>query len=123
MYFSFPVALMLACFVRQIAGSPGPSPKRRSQKARRSGIFSIAMYDDKNGVIVGGNYEKPNEAKDNLAFTTDGGKDMEARNGLYRLSLCCRIHRRERRSSQSAQTVRIFQKMAVRRGKGSVMKI
>jgi photosystem II stability/assembly factor-like uncharacterized protein len=39
-----------------------------------SGIFSIAMYDLKNGVIVGGNYEKPNEAKDNLAFTKDGGE-------------------------------------------------
>lgn len=39
-----------------------------------SGIFSIAMYDLNRGVIVGGNYEKPDEAKDNLAFTTDGGK-------------------------------------------------
>ncbi len=39
-----------------------------------SGIFSIAMFNQKNGVIVGGNYEKPNEAKDNLAFTTDGGQ-------------------------------------------------
>jgi photosystem II stability/assembly factor-like uncharacterized protein len=26
-----------------------------------SGIFSIAMFDDKNGVIVGGNYEKPDQ--------------------------------------------------------------
>ena len=47
-----------------------------------SGIFSIAMYDDKNGVIVGGNYEKPDEAKDNLAFTTDGGKTWKLETGL-----------------------------------------
>lgn len=39
-----------------------------------SGIFSIAMRDEKNGVIVGGNYEKPTETKDTLAFTSDGGK-------------------------------------------------
>jgi photosystem II stability/assembly factor-like uncharacterized protein len=47
-----------------------------------SGIFSIAMYDSKKGVIVGGNYEKPNEAKDNLAFTTDGGEIWKLGNGL-----------------------------------------
>lgn len=39
-----------------------------------SGIFSIAMFDSKNGIIVGGNYEKPEEAANNLAFTQDGGK-------------------------------------------------
>ena len=39
-----------------------------------SGIFSIAMFDKKRGVIVGGNYEKPNEINNNLAFTKDGGK-------------------------------------------------
>lgn len=38
-----------------------------------SGIFSIAMYDSKNGVIVGGNYEKPDEASRNMAFTRNGG--------------------------------------------------
>ncbi len=47
-----------------------------------SGIFSIAMLDHNNGVIVGGNYEKPNEAKDNLAFTTDGGKTWKLGTGL-----------------------------------------
>lgn len=39
-----------------------------------SGIFSIAMLDAKNGVIVGGNYEKPNEVNNNLAWTSDGGR-------------------------------------------------
>lgn len=47
-----------------------------------SGIFSIAMYDTKNGVIVGGNYEKPDEINNNLAFTTDGGKTWKLWKGL-----------------------------------------
>jgi len=47
-----------------------------------SGIFSIAMYDDKNGVIVGGNYEKPEDTKDNLAFATDGGAVWKLGAGL-----------------------------------------
>ncbi len=47
-----------------------------------SGIFSIAMFDIKNGVIVGGNYEKPDEAKDNFAVTTDGGATWKLDTGL-----------------------------------------
>jgi photosystem II stability/assembly factor-like uncharacterized protein len=47
-----------------------------------SGIFSIAMFDAKRGVIVGGNYEKPNEINSNLAFTNDDGKSWVAGKGL-----------------------------------------
>lgn len=47
-----------------------------------SGIFSIAMQDKTRGVIVGGNYEKPNEINDNLAFTSDGGRSWIAGKGL-----------------------------------------
>lgn len=47
-----------------------------------SGIFSIAMRDAGNGVIVGGNYEKPNHAENNLAFTTDAGKTWALGKGL-----------------------------------------
>jgi len=47
-----------------------------------SGIFSIAMYDSRNGVAVGGNYEKPDEAVNNLAFTRDGGRSWQMRRGL-----------------------------------------
>lgn len=47
-----------------------------------SGIFSIAMFDKKYGVIVGGNYEKPNEITNNLAFTNDGGKTWTIAAGL-----------------------------------------
>jgi photosystem II stability/assembly factor-like uncharacterized protein len=38
-----------------------------------SGIFSIAFKDDRNGVIVGGDYKKENEAGNNVATSTDGG--------------------------------------------------
>ncbi len=47
-----------------------------------SGIFSIAMRDAKRGVIVGGNYEKPNDSANNLAFTSDGGKTWTLGKGL-----------------------------------------
>ncbi|HKP69133.1 MAG TPA: hypothetical protein VJV05_07610, partial [Pyrinomonadaceae bacterium] len=47
-----------------------------------SGIFSIAMYDSRFGVIVGGNYERPEETKDSLAFTTDGGKSWTLAQGF-----------------------------------------
>lgn len=48
-----------------------------------TGIFSIAMRDAKNGVIVGGNYVKPNEETANLAFTTDGGKTWVQNKGMF----------------------------------------
>jgi photosystem II stability/assembly factor-like uncharacterized protein len=47
-----------------------------------SGIFSIAMVDAKRGVIVGGNYEKPDDLTNNLAFTKDGGKTWTLATGL-----------------------------------------
>ncbi|MBA2495212.1 MAG: glycosyl hydrolase [Acidobacteria bacterium] len=47
-----------------------------------SGIFSIAMFDKNNGVIVGGNYEKPNDITNNLAFTDDAGKTWDLSKGL-----------------------------------------
>lgn len=47
-----------------------------------SGIFSIAMFEAKIGVIVGGNYEVPNDNKSVLAFTTDGGASWTAGKGL-----------------------------------------
>jgi photosystem II stability/assembly factor-like uncharacterized protein len=51
--------------------------------AAGSGIFSIAMYgvSDK-GAIVGGDYEKPNEHTNNLAFTSDGGETWRPGTGL-----------------------------------------
>lgn len=47
-----------------------------------SGIFSIAMRDAKNGIIVGGNYEKPDEINNKLAFSSDSGKTWNLSTGL-----------------------------------------
>lgn len=47
-----------------------------------SGAFSIAMLDAKTGVIVGGDYERPADAKNNLALTTDGGVTWRLSSGL-----------------------------------------
>jgi len=42
--------------------------------APTQGIFSIAFQDSNRGVIVGGDYSKPQGQEKNAAFTTDGGK-------------------------------------------------
>lgn len=39
-----------------------------------SGIFSLAFKDSQNGIAVGGDYQKPDLPKANVAKTTDGGK-------------------------------------------------
>jgi photosystem II stability/assembly factor-like uncharacterized protein len=39
-----------------------------------AGIFSLAFRDGKNGLIVGGDYRKPNDTVATAARTTDGGK-------------------------------------------------
>ena len=39
-----------------------------------AGIFSIAFNDGKRGIIAGGDYRKPDEATNNIATTTDGGR-------------------------------------------------
>jgi photosystem II stability/assembly factor-like uncharacterized protein len=39
-----------------------------------AGIFSIAFRDKDHGMIVGGDYRKPNDAGANAAITSDGGK-------------------------------------------------
>ena len=56
-----------------------------------SGIFSIAMLDARNGVIVGGNYEKPNENANNIAFTSDGGGTWTSASGLTGYRSCVAI--------------------------------
>lgn len=39
-----------------------------------AGIFSIAFKDSSIGLIIGGDYQKPNETDRTAAITTDGGK-------------------------------------------------
>ncbi|WP_347174892.1 WD40/YVTN/BNR-like repeat-containing protein [Polaribacter uvawellassae] len=38
------------------------------------GIYSVDFYDENNGIIVGGDFSKPEENKANKAITVDGGK-------------------------------------------------
>jgi photosystem II stability/assembly factor-like uncharacterized protein len=42
--------------------------------AASAGIFSIAFRDSDHGLIVGGDYRKPNDPGANAAITADGGK-------------------------------------------------
>lgn len=42
-----------------------------------AGVFSIAFKDERNGTIVGGDYEKEADANRNVAVTTDGGRTWE----------------------------------------------
>lgn len=42
-----------------------------------AGIFSIAFKDSRNGIIVGGDYKKEQQKKENAAITEDGGLTWE----------------------------------------------
>lgn len=42
--------------------------------SKSAGVFGIAFRDELNGVIVGGDYTKPDELGPNAAVTSDGGK-------------------------------------------------
>src|SRR5690348_1228036 len=42
--------------------------------AESAGIFSIAFRDKDHGLVVGGDYRKPNEVGATTATTSDGGK-------------------------------------------------
>ncbi len=41
------------------------------------GIYSVAFYDDKNGIVMGGDYTKPELNNANKAITKDGGKTWQ----------------------------------------------
>lgn len=47
-----------------------------------AGIFSIAFRDARHGVVVGGDYRKEEEAVDNAAVTSDGGKTWKLTTGM-----------------------------------------
>lgn len=47
-----------------------------------AGIFSVAFEDDRNGVVVGGDYKKETEAGDNAAVSSDGGVTWTLARGL-----------------------------------------
>ncbi len=48
------------------------------------GIYSVDFTDENNGIIIGGDYSKPEENKANIAVTKDGGKTWQlVANGSY----------------------------------------
>jgi photosystem II stability/assembly factor-like uncharacterized protein len=42
--------------------------------AASQGIFSIAFFDDEHGIVVGGDYQRPDSSRGNAATTSDGGR-------------------------------------------------
>ena len=49
--------------------------------AASAGIFSLAFRDARHGVAVGGDYQKPRTASDNVALTDDGGRSWRLARG------------------------------------------
>jgi photosystem II stability/assembly factor-like uncharacterized protein len=47
-----------------------------------AGIFSVAFRDTQHGIVVGGDYQKEQEAIDNAAITSDGGRTWTLSKGL-----------------------------------------
>lgn len=45
------------------------------QGENSTGAFSVDFYDEKNGVVVGGNYLKDTDNSNNVLLTSDGGKN------------------------------------------------
>jgi photosystem II stability/assembly factor-like uncharacterized protein len=46
-------------------------------RAGSGGLFSVALADTLHGVVVGGDYERPDSARGTAAFTVDGGATWE----------------------------------------------
>ncbi|MDO5608441.1 MAG: hypothetical protein Q4G08_08305 [Capnocytophaga sp.] len=47
------------------------------QGSSTEGAFSIAFYDDNQGIVAGGNYQKPDLHQQTIATTSDGGKSWQ----------------------------------------------
>jgi photosystem II stability/assembly factor-like uncharacterized protein len=58
-----------------------PTPIRNDSAS--AGIFSIAFSDEKHGVVVGGDYSKPDDASHNVAITSDGGRTWTEPSGPH----------------------------------------
>jgi photosystem II stability/assembly factor-like uncharacterized protein len=52
------------------------------QTDKSAGIFSIAFRNLSDGIVVGGDFSKPDERRDNAAVTSDGGKTWRLAKGL-----------------------------------------
>jgi photosystem II stability/assembly factor-like uncharacterized protein len=56
--------------------------KTSMQSGKAAGIFSVTFWNAKQGVAVGGDYTKEQEAKDNVAVTFDGGRTWSLVQGV-----------------------------------------
>lgn len=54
-----------------------PVPSAIPAGGGSAGVFSVAFADDLHGVIVGGDYQRPDSSKGTAAFTVDGGKTWQ----------------------------------------------
>ena len=52
-------------------------PLPLAQGAPTKGAFSVAFYDSKHGIVMGGNYEQPSDRNGTGAITDDGGKTWQ----------------------------------------------
>jgi photosystem II stability/assembly factor-like uncharacterized protein len=48
-----------------------------------TGIFSLAFRDERHGVAIGGDSDRPKQTGDNLAFTSDGGRTWQKGSGFF----------------------------------------
>ena len=72
-----------------------------------AGIFSIAFRDATHGVIAGGDYKRPNDDGDNLAFSEDGGKTWMV-SGLHPLAYFSAAAYERQSGKSAAHPERIF---------------
>lgn len=55
-----------------------PVPSAIPADGGSAGVFSVAFADDRRGVVVGGDYQRPDSSNGTAAFTIDGGKTWHA---------------------------------------------
>ena len=66
----------LSCGIPWLGWVSSPAPL--AQGAQSAGIFSVAFRDADYGVVVGGDYMKPNDSTGTAAWSADGGKTWTA---------------------------------------------
>lgn len=73
-----------------IPGECEATPLPLASGSDSAGAFSVSFRDAKHGVVVGGDYKKPNETSGTAAWTSDGGKNWKASTNMphgYRSSV------------------------------------
>jgi photosystem II stability/assembly factor-like uncharacterized protein len=68
----------LAPFLGKNRTGCGAVPLPLATGEQSTGAFSVYFRDRRHGVVVGGDYKKPNESAGTAAFTSDGGRQWTA---------------------------------------------